>query len=144
MSGVSFPRLQRIDYRFKWVKEGTTRRNSRLEDSSGQMQPPSVVYNLWHKNRVTLYIACIRVDAAVDPDLTRIHPNAIPVIKKQSHCTNVPIGWSVAKSTAVAAMPIVGPVVRDTTGTKHPRKSDSSMIGPSNASRRSKFQKWIT
>ncbi len=22
MNGVSFPRLQRIDYRFKWVKEG--------------------------------------------------------------------------------------------------------------------------
>src|SRR5207248_461794 len=27
---------------------------------------------------------------------------------------------------------------------KHPRKSDSSMNGPSNASRRIKFQKWIT
>jgi hypothetical protein len=107
------------------------------------MQVPSVVYNPWHKNRVALYTACIRVDAAVDPDLTRIHPNAIPVVTKQSHFTNVLIGWSVVKSTAVAAMPIVGPVVRDKTGSKHPRKSDSSMIGSSNASRRIKFQKWI-
>jgi hypothetical protein len=86
------------------------------------MQVPSVVYNPWHKNRVALYTACIRVNAAVDPDLTRIHPNAIPVVTKQSHFTNVLIGWSVVKSTAVAAMPIVGPVVRDTTGSKHPRK----------------------
>src|SRR6266851_7011943 len=112
MNGVSFPRLQRIDYRFKWVKEGASRRNSCLENSPGQMQAPSVVYNPWHKNRVTLYTACIRVDAAVDPDLTRIHPNAVPVVTKQNHCTNVLIGWSVAKSTAVVAIPIVGPVVR--------------------------------
>jgi len=119
MNGVSFPRLQRIDYRFKWVKEAS-RRNSCLEDSSGQMQVPYVVYNPWHKNRVALYTACIRV-----------------------HCTNVLIGWSVVKSTAAAAMPIVGPVVQDPTGSKHPRKSDSSMIGPSNGSRRIKFQKWI-
>ena len=86
MNGVSFPRLQRIDYRFKWVKEAS-RRNSCLEDSSGQMQVPYVVYNPWHKNRVALYTACIRVDAAVDPDLTRIHPNVIPVVTKQSHCS---------------------------------------------------------
>ena len=144
MNGVSFPRLQRIDYRFKWVKEGASGRNSCLEDFSGQVQAPAVVYNAWQKNRVALYAACIRVDAAVDPDLTRIHPNAIPVVAKQSHCTSVLIRWSVAKSTAVAAMPIVGPVVRDTTGSKHPRKSDSSMNGPSHASRRIKFQKWIT
>jgi hypothetical protein len=140
---VSFPRLQRIDYRFKWVKEGASQRNSRLEDSCGQKSAPSV-YKAWEKNRVALYIACIRVDAAVDPDLTRIHPNAVPVVTKQSHCTNVLIGWSVAKRTAVAAMPIVGPVVRATTGSKQPRKRDSSMIGPSNASRRIKFHKWIT
>ena len=122
MNGVSFPRLQRIDYRFKCVKEGASRRSSCLEGSSGQMQAPSVVYNAWHKNRVALYTARIRVDAAVDPDLTRIHPNAIPVVTKQSHCTNVLIGWSVAKSTAAAAIPTVGPVVRDTTGSKHPQK----------------------
>ena len=78
MNGVSFPRLQRIDYWFKWGKDDASRRNSCLKDSSGQMQAPSVVYNRWHKNRVTLYTACIRVDAAVDPDLTRIQPNAIP------------------------------------------------------------------
>jgi hypothetical protein len=143
-NGVNFPRLQRIDYRFKWGEDDASRRNSYLKDSSGQMQASSVVYNPWHKNRVTLYIACIRVDAAVDPDLTRIHPNAVPVTKKQSHCTSVLIGWRVAKSAAVAAMPIVVPVVRATTGSKHPRKSDSSMIGPSNPSRRTKFQKWIT
>ena len=72
MNGVSFPRLQRIDYRFKWVKEGAMRRNSCLEDSSGQMQAPSVVYNPWHKSRVALYTAYIRVDAAVDPDLEKL------------------------------------------------------------------------
>ena len=100
-----------------------------------------VDYQAWHKNSVTLYIACIRADAAVDPDLTRVHPNAIPVATKQIHCTNVLIGWSVAKSTAVAAMPISGPVVRASIGSKQPRKRDSSMIGPSKASRRIKFQK---
>lgn len=93
---------------------------------------------------VTLYVACIRPDTAVDPDLTRIRPNAVPVPKKQSHCTSVVIGWSVAKSAAVAATPIVGPVERATTGSKQPRKRDSSMIGPSNPSRRIKFHKWIT
>jgi hypothetical protein len=35
---VSFPRLQRIHYRFKWVKEGASLRNSRLEDSSGRIR----------------------------------------------------------------------------------------------------------
>ena len=80
----------------------------------------------------------------VDSDLTQIHPNALPVVTKQSHCTDVLIAWSVAKSTAVTAMPIVGPVVRATIGSRHPRKRDSSMIAPRNASRRIKFQKWIT
>src|SRR5260370_42707183 len=60
---------------------------------------PSVVYNPWHKNRVTLYIACIRAAAGVEPDLTRLHPNAVPVVTKQSHCTYVLIWWCVAKST---------------------------------------------
>jgi len=137
------PRLQRIDYRFKWGKDNALRRNSCLKDSSGQMQVPSFAYNPWHKNRVTLYIVCMRVDAAVDPDLTRIHPNALPVVTKQSHCTNALIAWSVAKRAAVAAIPIVGPMVRATTGSKQPRKRDSSMIGPSNASRKIKSHKWI-
>src|SRR5947208_10345406 len=127
MNGVSFPRLQRIDYRFKWVKEGASGRNSCLEDFSGQVQAPAVVYNAWQKNRVALYAACIRVDAAVDPDLTRIHPNAIPVVAKQSHCTSVLIGWRGAKSTAVAAMPVVGSVVREKTGGKHTRNRAPSM-----------------
>ena len=107
------------------------------------MQVPSVVYNPWHKNRVALYTACIRVDAAVDPDLTRIHPNAVPVVTKQNHCTNVLIGWSVAKSIAVAKTAMIGPVVRATTGSKQPRKKDSSITGPSNPSSRIKFHKWI-
>lgn len=90
----------------------------------------SAVYKAWHKNRVALYIACIRAEAVVEPDLTRIHPNAVPVVKKQSHCTSVVIGWNVAKTAAVDMTAIVVPVVRATTGSKHPRKSDSSMIGP--------------
>ncbi len=80
----------------------------------------------------------------MESDLTRIHPNAVPVAKKQSHCTSELIGWSVAKSTAVAKTARIGPVVRATTGSKHPRKSDSPMIGPSNPSTRIKFHKWIT
>ena len=83
----------------------------------------------------------MRAEAVVEPDLTRIHPNAVPVVKKQSHCANVVIGWNVAKSAAVAAMPIVGPDVRATTGSKQPRKRDSSITGPSNPSRRIKFHK---
>ena len=121
---MSFPRLQRIDHRFKWVEDGASRRNSRLEDLSGLKQAASVIYKPWHKIRVALYIACIRADAAVDPDLTRIHPNAGPVAKKQSHCTSDLIGWSVAKSPAQAAMPTVGPVVLATTRNKQPRKRD--------------------
>jgi hypothetical protein len=34
---MSFPRLQRIDYRFKWVKESVSRRNLYLEDLSVKM-----------------------------------------------------------------------------------------------------------
>src|SRR6266436_6507186 len=144
MNGVSFPRLQRINHRFKWVKVGESRETRAARTHQDKSRPASVVYKDWHKNRVTLYIACIRVDAAVEPDLTRIHPKAVPVAKKHSHCTNVVIGWSVAKSTAVAAIPIVGPVVRATTGSKQPRKKDSSITGLSNPSSRIKFHKWIT
>ena len=34
---MSFPRLQRIDHRFKWVTESASWRNSQIEDSSGPM-----------------------------------------------------------------------------------------------------------
>jgi len=84
MNGVSFPRLQRINHRFKRVKAGASRETRAARTHQDKSRPASVVYKDWHKNRVTLYIACIRVDAAVDPDLTRIHPNAVPCSRSKA------------------------------------------------------------
>src|SRR5260370_18115116 len=98
MNGVRFQRLQRINHRLRGVKAGASRETRAARTHQDKSRPASVVYKDWHKNRVTLYIACIRVDAAVDPDLTRIHPNAVPVLTKQSHCTNVLTGGRVPNS----------------------------------------------
>src|SRR5882724_9414052 len=104
MNGVSFPRLQRIDYRFKWVKEGVAAKlvsRGLLRANAGslcRLQPLAqeqsrIVYRV-HQSRC-------RGGSRSDSDPSKRNP----VVTKQSHFTNVLIGWSVVTSTAVAAMP---------------------------------------
>lgn len=81
------------------------------------------------RDKVTSYIACVRVVAAVDPDVARVHPHGIAVVTKQSDCTNVRIGWSLVESTAVAAIPIVRHVAwRTSSDVDRDFKGDSGQL----------------
>lgn len=81
------------------------------------------------RDKVTSYIACVRVVAAIDPDVTRVPPHGIAVVTKPSDCTNVRIGWSLVESTAVAAMPIVRQVAwRTSSDLDRDYKGDSGQL----------------
>jgi hypothetical protein len=80
------------------------------ESSRKKVAPP--VYKAWHKNKVALYVASIRAEAVVEPDLIWIHPSAVPIVTKQSHCMSVVIRWNVARTAAVDMAAMVGPAAR--------------------------------
>jgi TIR domain len=93
--------------------------------------------NVAERQRLKLYVACIRAAAIVEPEATRIQPYAAPEAVKKTQCAKS-VGWcrSANKNAVTTTAPAL-PVVRAKTGSRHPLKNDSSRTGPSETPRSS-------
>jgi hypothetical protein len=84
---------------------------------------------------VRLYDACIKKEAVVVWDATRGHPYAMPVAANQIQWARLEGPCNRAKRKAVALTASALPNVRANTGRMHPRRRDSSRMGPNKSAK---------
>jgi hypothetical protein len=82
----------------------------------------------------------MRAAAVVEPETTRTQPQRIPLTAKQAQWRSVGGWWKMAKTTAVRMTAAGDPEVRAISGSRQPRKKDSSTTGPRVAARAKSFQ----